>query len=193
MAYDKLLILDLETTGLDPQIHEIIDIGAILCAADSMEIYWEHEAKLKPSRIEVAQPKALEVNGYNEQDWEQAFSFEQGFTEFIGLLDETMVLTGQNVWFDVQFYLEGLKKVGRKNLDPLDTTPYGYSYHRLDIASMAFPFLSGKPKLSMSKISPLFGITPEPSIHRAINGARNAYNLLKSIRYYGSRAQLPQS
>lgn len=184
MAYDKLLITDFETTGLDPQIHEIVEIGAILCAADTMEIYWEHEVKLKPTRIEVAQPRALEINGYNEKDWRQALSFEKGFTEFASRLDDTMVLTGQNVWFDLGFLLEGLKQTGLRN--PLD-------YHRLDLASMTFPFLPGTPELSMSKTSLLFGVPTEPSIHRAINGARTAYNMLKSVRYYGSRAQLPSA
>ena len=48
MAYDKLVLIDFETTGLDEKKHEIIEIGAILCDAVSLDIYWEYERKLKP-------------------------------------------------------------------------------------------------------------------------------------------------
>src|SRR4051812_2420857 len=111
MAYDKLLLTDFETTGLNPEIHEIIEIGAILVDAKSLEVYWEHEEKSKPYCIECAEPKALEVNGYSEELWKEADSFDRVFPRFLNRLDHSMIFTGQNVWFDLQFYLEGLTKV----------------------------------------------------------------------------------
>lgn len=182
MAYDKLLLVDFETTGLSPVRHEIIEIGAILCNADSLSVISEYEQKLKPNHIETAHPEALKINGYSPELWEDAVSFSQGFTDFYSRLDSTMVFTGQNVWFDVGFYLEALSQIGLK--DPLD-------YHRLDIASMVFPFLPGIPELSLKKTAPLFGVEPEPVIHRAINGARTTLSLLREIRRRGAVAGIP--
>lgn len=184
MAYEKLLLLDFETTGLDPIRHEIIEIGAILCDAQSLDIVWEYEQRLLPTHIETAQPEALKINGYDPELWDDAISFAIGFDDFLNRLDNKMVMVGQNVWFDLGFYLEGLNKRGRRGQDPLD-------YHRLDLASMVFPFLSGIPELSLKKTAPLFGVKPEPEIHRAINGSRTALELLKELRRRGSMVNIP--
>jgi DNA polymerase-3 subunit epsilon len=184
MAYDKLLITDCETTGLDPVKDEIIEIGAILVTHESLETLWEFDLKLAPEHIKTAHPMALQVNGYTPELWADAVPFVPGFNSFLARLDTSMIFTGQNVWFDVGFYLEGLKKVGRKGTDPLDPTPE-YSYHRLDIASMAWPFVN-PPVYRMSKIAPAFGIEGEVSPHRAINGARKELEILKEIRRRGA-------
>jgi DNA polymerase III alpha subunit (gram-positive type) len=184
MAYDKLIITDFETTGLDPQQHEIIEIGAICVNAVSLDTLWEYNRFLLPSRIETAQPKALEINGYHEDVWRAggALNFYDGMLEFCTRLDHTMIFIGQNVWFDVGFYLAGIDRLGWK--DVLDPTPHGYSYHRLDIASMAWPFQK-EPVYRMTQLSETFGVEPEPKPHRAINGVRNELNLLREIRRRG--------
>jgi len=182
MAYDKLIITDFETTGLDCKINEIIEIGAICVDHATLETLWEHEQKLIPTNLATAHPKALEVNGYNAVDWKDAVSFEIGFAEYRDKLDHTMIFTKTNVWFDLQFYLEGLRKMSL--VDTLDPTPYGYSYHRLDVASMAFPFFT-PPVYRMREISPLLGLAPESSPHRAIDGARNALANLRVLRRMG--------
>jgi DNA polymerase III epsilon subunit-like protein len=183
MAYDKLVLVDFETTGLDAQKDEIIEIGAILCDAQSLEVIWEYEQKLLPTHIETAHPKALEVNGYTPELWKDALPFEDGFADFLVRLDHTMIFTGQNVWFDLQFYLETLRKLGF--IDLLDPTPYGYSYHRLDITSMAYPFLN-PPVYRMSHIAPALGIAEEEKPHHAINGVRKELQILKEIKRRGA-------
>jgi DNA polymerase III epsilon subunit-like protein len=190
MAYDKLLILDFETTGLDPRIHEIIEIGAILVDHSTLDVHWEHEQKIWPQSIDVASPRALEVNGYDPIRWaeDKAMQFPHAFDAFVARLDHTMVLTGQNVWFDLGFYLEGLKR--RELKDPLDPTPHGYSYHRLDVTSMAYPFLKD-PVYRLSQLAPALGVGPEPEPHRAINGARRALEIIKTVRARGLHENLP--
>ena len=195
MAYDKLILTDFETTGLDPKRHEIIEIGAILCDTKTLEIHWEYEQKLKPVCLHTAQPEALAVNGYTPELWKDAKAFVPGFLEFLAKLDHTMIFTGQNVWFDVGFYQQALETIrnirfGDITVDPLDPTPYGYSYHRLDIASMAWPFQTD-PVYRMRQLSELFGVPGEAKPHRAINGVRNEYRLLKQIRERGLHVSLP--
>lgn len=181
MPYDKLLITNFKTTGLLTNAHEIIEKGASCCDAESLGILWEFETKIKPRYIQTAQPKALVVNGYNDADWAAAPSLQEEFGEFYFKLDHTMIFTALDVLFEYRFYLATITY--QRLSDRLDPTPHGYSYYRLDIASMAYPFPS-PPIYRISKLAPAFGMEPTP--HRAINGARSEYQLLKEIRHRGA-------
>ena len=182
-TYDKLIITQFETTGLLSNVHEIIEIGAICCDSESLEILWEFETKVKPRNITVAQTEMLSVNGYNEAELANAPFLQEGFGAYYFRLDHTMIFTAQNVLFYYDFYRATITY--QRLRDRLDPTPYGYNYHRLDIASMAYPFLN-PPVYRISQIAPAFGVEPEPIPHRAIHRARKEYQLLKEIMHRGS-------
>ena len=172
---NKLLIMDLETTGLDPVVHEILEIGAMCIDITTLNQLWTFEIKVRPERIETAQPKALEVNGYNTREWENALDLDQGFSMLHRLLSSDMCLMSQNITFDYGFYTAALHRFGFE--DPLD-------YHRLDLCSMAFPFQE-HPVYSLSKLSTLFGVEREAHPHRAMNGVKNAYEVLRILCHNG--------
>src|SRR3989338_6197857 len=85
MKIHRLAFVDLETTGLDPFRHEIIEIGIVLAEQRAdlfgklfLERIAEHEIRLKPEHIETADPKALEVCKYHERNWENAVAQKEG-------------------------------------------------------------------------------------------------------------------
>jgi DNA polymerase III alpha subunit (gram-positive type) len=167
----NLLFVDFETTGLDPEIHEIIDIGCILCDAETMEVIAELDCPVKPEHIETATPIALAVNGYKAADWKEACSLAAGYEAF-QKLSIGAVFTAQNVCFDYGFHLAALKKLGLKE---------NMNYHRLDVGSMAFPLIQPYV-LSLDKLRLVLSMQPEPAPHRGIHGARAEYELVLKLR-----------
>ena len=89
-------VVDIETTGLSPeQGHEIIEI-AILTERTA------YCQKIQPVRLDKADPKALELNGYNPQDWEGALPPAVAAERIGELLDGHRII-GHNPQFDMMF------------------------------------------------------------------------------------------
>jgi DNA polymerase III alpha subunit (gram-positive type) len=169
-----LAITDTETTGLDAQIHEIIEIGLIVVDQQSFKILDKLDVKMKPVHIKTAVKKALEVNGYNEKDWRKAWGLKEAM-EIYAEKTKDAIFTAQNTYSDWAFINEAFESTGVE--DPMD-------YHRLDLFSIGwarkekFP---GLEKLSLSSMCRYFNIEVEPKPHRAMNGAKKELEVLKHL------------
>lgn len=167
-----LAITDIETTGDNPFVHEIIEIGLVLCRPESFEIVESLNIKIKPTQIEKAIPAALERNGYKEENWKDGVTLAQAM-EVYSEKTRDAVFYAYNVTFDWGFINEAFRQTGFKN---------SMDYHRFDIMSMVF----GKHKkdmdsVSLNSASKVLGIPEEPMPHSALNGAMQAYMVLKKI------------
>lgn len=123
------VVVDTETTGLDPKENEILEIAIV--ALDGTVLL---DTKVKPVRIETAHPKALEVNGYNEADWADAPTFEEIKDKVIELLDGHIFI-GQNPQFDRNFIVEALDRVG------VEKAYRKVDYHTIDTITLAWEHL----------------------------------------------------
>ena len=97
-----LAFLDLETTHLDPRLGEIVEIGIVLIKDNIVLNMVDH--KVKPEHLETAHPRALEVNGYKEQNWITAISqikCAELVAEHLG--KPQTVIIGHNISFDLKF------------------------------------------------------------------------------------------
>ena len=63
----KYIVIDTETTGLDPKRHELLSLGAIVMI-DGI-VTERIEVKIKPRNIDQADQEALRVNGYTPYRW----------------------------------------------------------------------------------------------------------------------------
>lgn len=110
----RLAFIDTETTGLNPQDNEIIEI-AIKIIDESLkednELY-SVEAKFKPRRLDLASPRALEINGYNEEEWKGAYRWNKVACERLVNRLKGCILVGHNVQFDINFIREECKRQG---------------------------------------------------------------------------------
>lgn len=100
----KYLIIDTETTGLDPNKHEMIGFGALVVYDRRIIESWE--LWILPDYPQNADKKALEINGYDPEKWRNRAVNQQKAADLISFFmarhtDATLV--GHNVQFDIKF------------------------------------------------------------------------------------------
>lgn len=168
-----LAITDIETTGLDPIGHEIIEIGLILVDQKTLEAQEQWSVKIQPENIETASPEALAVNGYKPEDWENAYKLKMAM-KFYQKKTKEAIFVSHNVTFDWSFIYEAFTKCDLTSL---------MDYHRLDLFSIAWGIHpQGLKKYNLVGLCEHFGIPKEPDPHKAINGANVALKVLQKLR-----------
>lgn len=168
LADKPIVCVDVETTGLDETKHEIISIS-IIRIDGSVVLH----TKIKPEHLETAEPKALEINGYNEAAWESASLWDQVAPQVKKALTNVVIL-GQNVSFDMRFINAGLKKTAVGN--------DGISYHTVDTATLAYEHLvpCGLRSVSLTAVCDFLGISNEGA-HSALVDTRRTVEVYKCL------------
>ncbi len=119
-----LTVLDTETTGLDADIHEIIQIATIsyvVSADGDRYVTKKFEKKINPERLHTASEKALEVNGFTLEEWKGSPNAIDVLPEIKQVIEGSDILVGQNLIFDLKFINEISH---RNNIEPPSFPPY---------------------------------------------------------------------
>lgn len=108
----KLLVFDLEMSGPNPQLHEVLDVGAVLAAvAPGLPEEASWGSRVKPRHIGNAQPGALKVVKYSPKDWRDALELEDAMARFVELGERALV-TGWGIGQDLVFLSESCRRLG---------------------------------------------------------------------------------
>jgi DNA polymerase III epsilon subunit-like protein len=107
-----IVVVDTETTGLDPTAHEVIDVAAVLVDAGTFEVLAEAGGRCPLLRPDRAHPEALRVNGYTPEAWATARPLEEVLPEVLGLVARAEAWLGSNPGFDVDFVGAAAGEVG---------------------------------------------------------------------------------
>lgn len=119
-----LTVLDTETTGLDSDIHEIIQIATIsyvVSAEGDRYVTRKYEKKINPERLHTASEKALEVNGFTLEEWKGSPNAIDVLPEIKDIIEKSDILIGQNLIFDLNFINEVCH---RNDIEPPTFPPY---------------------------------------------------------------------
>lgn len=173
-----LAFVDTETTGLDVDKHELIEIGCVLARQEwtdgklKLTLEKEFEVKIKPERIKDADPVALRVNGYNEGDWIFAHSLKDAMGLFSEVTKDAIFIS-HNLSFDAGFIDKAFRLTG---------VPNQMHYPRIDTISLAFARLHNTEdlKYSLHALSEHFGVK-NPNAHTALSDARTLATLYEKI------------
>jgi len=166
----NLSFIDLETTGLNRQKHEILELAIIRVRQPMLKIIDEWEAKIQPQKINTADPQALKINNYNEKDWEKALSPKLVFEKFSQKARDTM-LVAHNINFDVAFLEDNFRNW---------KVPISWDHHTLDTVSLAYFKLGPNTKLKLSELALKLNIKQEKA-HSALSDARTCFEVFKRL------------
>lgn len=178
MRKNNLAFIDVETTGFDPQKHEVIEIGCVVVKqlndiGTQFQVIKELELKIKPERLEDADPGALRVNGYNDADWLFAHTLQEAMTVFAEATKDA-VFVAHNLAFDYSFIQEAFKKTGVENkmfFQKMDTISIAYAKLHKDITVERF---------SLQKLTEYFGIVNQRA-HTALADARATFEVYEKM------------
>lgn len=171
----KIALTDVETTGLDPRKHEIVEIACLIFDAATCEILDQLEMKVMPMRIGDADPIALKVNGYKADEWIGARTLKDAMLEY-GSRTAGCAFMAYNVGFDWGFMQQAFLDAG---------VVHGLQRYKLDLLTMAWAKLYPMPKTfpySMKSACEALHIPPEPAVHRAMNGVRAEYEIYRKVK-----------
>ena len=179
-------IVDVETTGLNPNYHEMIDIGIIIIN-QNLEIKGQYFSKVLPSFPERIDPMAQNINGFDLQRWtqEEAISEEELINQMNIFLNNYIgkpIFIAFNSWFDSGFVRNLLNEHNYKFNDWFD-------YRVLDIPSIALAcgYFPKTPDFN-EKLAALLEVQPEtkdPLKHTGESGVNFNYALLRSLMNQG--------
>lgn len=184
-----LAFVDVETTGLTPGYHEMIDIGIVMTDLDGVELDTLF-LRVQPQYPERTQPGARAVNAFDEDRWRQlgALSPEDAVDEIHTFhtsvaAGKSVLLVAFNSHFDAAF-LDHLFRSADADWRDL------YHYFILDLPSMAWSH--GIRSLTGQSLAEEFGVEDEPheaEQHTGITGARLNARIYRAIISRGSASQ----
>lgn len=179
-----LAILDTETTGLNPNDHEIIDVAVLRVDPVNLAIEDELAIRVRPAHPERVTPDALAVNGFDPDRWRDAVGVGAAMHD-VHELTRGCILAGHNVGFDLEFVNAACRRAGLGELD--------VHHHRIDTGTLAWPLLqSGAVEsLRLDALCDHFGFDI-PGAHTARGDVHRALALLRALlaRYMGWRPPL---
>lgn len=180
MKTHNLAFIDVETTGLNSDVHEIIELGVVLVRqipeegkGPALEVLGEYEYKIIPEKIFNADPESLKINGYAPEKWADAKPLREVMEDF-AVRTKSSSFVAHNVAFDLEFVKRAFERAGVKNL---------MHYHKIDTISLAFAKLYHDPKVekfSLRFLCEYFSIKNE-NAHTAISDARATFELYKKL------------
>lgn len=168
-----LAFVDLETTGLDPGRHEILEIGIVVANPRTLETRGMFDVRVRPGRIEDADPVALGINGWSAEAWKDAVPLDIALVRVKPLLDGAL-LAGHNVSFDRGFLDAAWRTTG--------VQPPATDHHVLDTATLAWPLLAAGlvDSVSLAPVCRALGVeTSQP--HRALADAQRSLDVARRL------------
>lgn len=168
-----ILFIDLEFTGLDPNIHEIIEVAALVIRQPDFKITNSYYTKVIPQHIHTADPKPLEISGYSAKDWQDALSLRQVLQDLSQLAPDCL-LAGWVVQNEWNFLNSALQK---------EKLPYFYSHHLIEVYTLAFVKFHAKPNIQYINLSTIAKTLNIPiQRHKPDSDIRATYEIFKQLQ-----------
>lgn len=168
-----MIVLDVETTGINPWKNAIASIGAVDFLYPKNQFYRE----VRISDDADIHDGALKVNGFTREELFDVHkpTLEKAIEAFIEWMSvcEEKTIAGLNPAFDRDFLHAAFRHIG---------IPFPFSHRTVDVHSLCYthalkrgvpPLMRhGMTALSTDHILQYVGLPPEPRPHHALTGAK---------------------
>jgi DNA polymerase III epsilon subunit-like protein len=166
--------VDIETTGLDVEKHEITEVGLVRVTGDLRHEICRASMRFRIERIADASPIALDIFGWSAAEWAAAVPRET----HMGLMWQFCLGArpmGHNVSFDLRFLNKAFKDAKlvipwHQTSKPIDTK--SHCKRRKDEL--------GLPGAKLDHACEHFKI-PRPKVHRALDDAIACWAVAKAL------------
>jgi DNA polymerase-3 subunit epsilon len=154
IAARPLLFVDCETTGLDPVMHEIIELSAVRVHPQLLFVQREMTSRVRPIHPERCSIETSAINGFDPDKWDDAPDIYDVLESYKALA-EGCILVGHNVGFDKSFLASGFRRAGLE-APKMD-------HHVIDTASLAWPLVTigALGSLSLNAVCTALGVSNE--------------------------------
>lgn len=169
-----IAIVDLETTGLDASLHEILDLAVLVVDQDSLKVQDRYSARIKPRNIKKAAKRALAVVGYSPSLWRTSVELSAAL-EILSEKAKSAILCSHNMYLARSFLDAAFKRCGVE-----DST----SYHHIDLMSFAWAKSEelGLRRLSMDALCNKLDIPSETEPRKASVGVKTQLAILRRLK-----------
>ncbi|MFN0095972.1 MAG: exonuclease domain-containing protein [Dehalococcoidia bacterium] len=173
-GHEHLIVFDLEMSGPNATVHEILDIGAVhIGLAPGFPEHGSVASKVRPKRIGNAEPGALKVVGYSSKLWKDAPDLERSFPQLVGLASGR-VLAGWGIGQDIAFLVEACRQLA---------LPWPFALIALDIQPIARGLLKSTgqvDRFNLGHVADRLGIG-RMGEHSALADAYAAFDVLVKL------------
>lgn len=169
----SLLVLDLEMSGPNPQMHEVLDLGGVRAQLEPGLAEEEaYGAKVRPKHIGNAVPGALKVTGYSPKAWKAAVELEEAFSR-LEEVGRDAIVTGWGIGQDMAFLVESFRRLNR---------PWPFALIALDVQPIARGLLKGGSvdRFNLGHVADRLGIG-RMGEHGALADAYATYDVLVKL------------
>jgi len=180
-----MIVVDVETTGINPVYHAIVSIGAVDFSVPRRRFY--RECRMWDGAH--VQPGALAVNGFtHEQITDPAkLSAEQAIAEFIAFCQESddRTIAGHNTAFDRDFLQAAVDRhsidwrFGNRVLDL-----HSFCWMHMARAGVPRPQKGVRSALSLNAVLKYCGLPEEPHPHHGLTGALMEAEAFHRLMYH---------
>ena len=180
-----MIVLDIEASGVNPEKHSIVSIGALHLENPNNQFYDECRV-WDGAHID---PQALEVNGFSEEeitdpDKKSEEEIVRAFIAWATDIEGDRTLAGQNVSFDRDFIRLGAQRAGMDYpfaFRTIDSHSLGYMH--MIKADITPPVANHRSALDLDAILNYCGIPDEPTPHNALTGAMSHAEVISRLLY----------
>jgi DNA polymerase III epsilon subunit-like protein len=156
-----LVFLDTETSGLDPLVNGVMQVGLIRTTAD-LKVTEVYDELVQPYGY-LVQPKALEVNGLNLEECQEDGLPSAEVSARVAEVCEGAVIVGHNIRFDLEFL---------RTMFRISGTDFKIGRRTIDTQSLAWAMVpQGLESLSLDGIRAHLRLKPREGKHDALEDA----------------------